>query len=375
MKRKKRKPTTQTSPNNVWILSLALSAILLAILRFVVFDRETSTKNTRRLDEYSAQANTVITSVLKDYHIQEEWISIREDYVNVLIPNHFRFHNFFTDLSDSLHEHKINVLNCSENMQAGTIQVELAKNDKVIKKILLTRSNTLPNIAGYAAIIIDDFGYAYTNTVKGFIFFPYPISLSIIPGLNATDKIKKQAELAQKEYLIHMPMEPLNETINDHGYTILTDQTPGIVRLRIRSACSQLVNAVGMNNHQGSKATADSHVMKLVLEELKSHGKFFVDSRTNSQSVALLVARELDLPAAENDLFLDVEDDKDYVLSQMEKLADIAVSRGKAIAIGHAKPNTLKALKIAIPRLESRGIRFVPISTLILPYHSDSITR
>lgn len=376
MKRVSRKSIKQgTSRYQKWILVLTLSAIVLATLRFFVLNQKANAEKTTQSKKVALKADKIIDLVLKDYHIQEEWITRRQEGIRVLVPREFRFHNFYTDLSYNLHHEKIRVSNCSENLETNTIEIKITKNNKIIKTIFLKESKNLSNIAGYAAIIIDDFGYAYTNTVKEFIFFPYPINLSIIPGLPQTDKIKNETELAQKEYLIHMPMEPLNENVHDHGFTIMTDQTPGIIRLRVRSACSQLPNAKGMNNHQGSKATIDSRVMNIVLDELKFHGKFFIDSRTHSKSIALDVAQKIGLPALGNNLFLDVKNDKDYILAQMEKLADIAALHGKAVAIGHAKANTLKALKIAIPKLESRGIKFVPISDLISLDHLQSITR
>ena len=45
-----------------------------------------------------------------------------------------------------------------------------------------------------------------------------------------------------------------------------------------------------MNNHMGSKATADEAVMTAVLGYLKSHGKLFVDSRTTAGTAAPRIA-------------------------------------------------------------------------------------
>ena len=198
--------------------------------------------------------------------------------------------------------------------------------------------------------------------MKEFILFPKRITLSIIPGLKESTQVAREAQLAQKEVLIHMPMEPLEEKYSDEGFTILTGQDPGIVRLRIRRACSVLPMSVGINNHLGSKATADVDLMRVVMSEIKTTGRFFVDSRTSPESVALSVAKSMKLRAAANQVFLDVEDDEEFISGQLKKLAELATTKGKAIAIGHVRKKTLHVLKSELPALEARGIELVFVS-------------
>src|SRR5690606_41144538 len=56
---------------------------------------------------------------------------------------------------------------------------------------------------------------------------------------------------------------------------------------------SDLPHVSGVNNHMGSKATADPRVVSDVLRAVKEAGLFFLDSRTTADSVVAQVAREL----------------------------------------------------------------------------------
>ena len=105
--------------------------------------------------------------------------------------------------------------------------------------------------------------------------------------------------------------------------------------------------------------------MQTVMNEIKKTDKYFIDSRTSSKSVALQVARNLGLPCAANQIFLDAKNDKNFIIKQFNKLGELAGKKGTAIGIGHVRPLTYEILEKMIPQLESRGIEFVFISDII----------
>jgi len=102
-----------------------------------------------------------------------------------------------------------------------------------------------------------------------------------------------------------------------------------------------------------------------VLEELKRQNKIFIDSRTNSASVAVEAARSLRVPVAVNQVFIDAEDNSDFIRSQLTKMADLAVANGHVVAIGHLRKRTLRILQEMMPRLQTRGIEFVSVTDVI----------
>jgi polysaccharide deacetylase 2 family uncharacterized protein YibQ len=122
-------------------------------------------------------------------------------------------------------------------------------------------------------------------------------------------------------------------------------------------------HAVGLNNHQGSKATADPRLMDAIIGEAKRRGLFYVDSVTG-RSVCADVAREHRIRFGQRAVFLDNSDDPEAIRRQFSLLAAEAAKSGGAIAIGHDRPLTLKVLQQLLPELEKSGYTIVHASEL-----------
>ncbi|MBN1543592.1 divergent polysaccharide deacetylase family protein [candidate division KSB1 bacterium] len=368
MKRQKRARIIPPSakPTRTLVIALAVLAALLLLADFVIWPLVVRRSRSVPTEvQSSSELQALVSELLARYNIRPQWIQENREALQVQIPTKFRFHNFYLDLQRHLETEKATILRCQENGTKSQIKMELAdRNNRTLLIEFVLKSN-LPETAGYAAIIIDDFGYVHNEITRAFISFPQPLTLSIIPGLRESRTIARDAELAQKIYLVHMPMEPLNESYDDFGYTLSVGQDAEVIRLRVRSAFSQLPNAVGLNNHQGSRATADESVMRPLFLELKSLNKFFIDSRTHPSSIGVEMGKKLHVPVAENRLFLDARDDQAFIREQMERLADIASQQGKVIAIGHVRDNTLQVLQEMVPHMQDRGIQFVDVSQLL----------
>jgi len=118
---------------------------------------------------------------------------------------------------------------------------------------------------------------------------------------------------------------------------------------------------VGINNHMGSKFTADRSAMAALLKLIAARKLLFIDSATTANSVAMSSAAELGVPAARRDLFLDNVQEKAAIISQLRDLASMAKKRGRALAIGHPYKETLTALREFGPEL-TREVNVVSIT-------------
>ena len=103
----------------------------------------------------------------------------------------------------------------------------------------------------------------------------------------------------------------------------------------LRKHLNSLQGVVGVNNHQGSRATSDKATMTTVLSELRSQNLFFLDSRTAASSVGNSIAREMGVPTARNDIFLDNSSDVEAIRAQVYKALALADKNGSVIAICH----------------------------------------
>jgi polysaccharide deacetylase 2 family uncharacterized protein YibQ len=122
----------------------------------------------------------------------------------------------------------------------------------------------------------------------------------------------------------------------------------------------------GVNNHQGSLATADERVMRAVLATLGRYDLFFLDSLTSAKSLAYNTARELGVPAARNRVFVDADtEDIEVVEERLRGLVATALRSGSAIGIGHPHLWTLEAIKANKTYIENAGVELVYVSELV----------
>lgn len=214
------------------------------------------------------------------------------------------------------------------------------------------------------AIVIDDLGNN-KDAFKKLLKMEIPFSFSVLPHQEYTRYISKEAKKKRYDLLLHLPMEPENsEKLYGDGF-ILSSMTPNEMLKEFENDLKSVPGAIGVNNHMGSFLTQDRKAMAVVLGEIKRKGLFFVDSRTSSKTVAYDVAKKLGLKSAERNVFLDDIEDEEEVIKQIELLINTAKKNGRAIAIGHPRPETIIALEKMLPALKTDGIEIVPVSRLV----------
>ena len=247
-----------------------------------------------------------------------------------------------------------------------------ASNFAALRKLdLLTRSNEIKNqerteavkdidqdTLGVIVLVIDDFGYRNDNISDGFLNLSIPITCAIIPGHTASKKFAEKAVSYGKEVIIHMPMESENYSPGEDEYKLLTSMTSELLENKLIQALESLPEAIGMNNHQGSKATSDSKTMTVLASVLKDRGKYFIDSRTSSLTIGEKTMISFGVPTARRNIFLDNNNDLDKIEEQMNKLANSAKKNGVAVGLGHARKNTLSILEKVVPGLLDKGFVF-----------------
>jgi len=234
----------------------------------------------------------------------------------------------------------------------------------LIFRILICQSNL--EYKGTICLVIDDFGYAYNQTIDDYFSMEKDFTVAIIPGQLYSESIGKISDSLGFETIIHMPMEPFDyDSLSDKHFILSEHLNANEVEERINLAFLEIPMAVGMNNHQGSKATADLQLMKNVARSLKKRNKFFLDSFTNPESRGFITMRRFGVKTELRQVFLDHIEDTLYIQKQLDSLVQLSHSMDVAIGIGHVKPITLDILKKEIPRLKSDGYNFVPLSKIV----------
>lgn len=213
------------------------------------------------------------------------------------------------------------------------------------------------------AIVIDDVGPAVAHSRRA-IRLPRPVTLAFLPYAQGLGEMAQAAKAHGHEVFLHLPMEPEGEE-NPGPNAILVGLTAGETDRRLAYAFDRLPQAVGVNNHMGSRATANPASMLRVLQEVKRRGLVFVDSRTSPLSVGGALADRLGVPSYTRDVFLDNDPDEGAVRRQLAQVERVARRQGRALAIGHPYPSTLAVLEAWLPAAEAKGLRVVRASELI----------
>ncbi len=213
------------------------------------------------------------------------------------------------------------------------------------------------------ALIIDDCGQ-WVTIERGFIALPIPLTLSVLPHVHAGAAIVQEAAAAGKGVMLHLPMETISGMDPGPG-KITTEMTDEQIVAQVQDDLADVPLAKGVNNHEGSKASADARVMHDVMDVIGKHGDlFFIDSKTSAASIGSQVAAAAGIPTAARDVFLDNRDDVAYSEAQLREAAAIAKRTGSAIAIGHPRQTTLDAVRALIPQFQADGIEFVLAQSL-----------
>jgi polysaccharide deacetylase 2 family uncharacterized protein YibQ len=134
---------------------------------------------------------------------------------------------------------------------------------------------------------------------------------------------------------------------------------------RLRWGLGRAAGFVGINNHMGSKFTADAHSMMPIMEELRARGLVFLDSRTSPSSAGIRLAVAYGVPHAARDVFLDDDQTPAAIAKQLARLEQVARQHGSGIAIGHPHDTTIAALKAWLPLLGEKGFALVPVSVVV----------
>jgi polysaccharide deacetylase 2 family uncharacterized protein YibQ len=215
------------------------------------------------------------------------------------------------------------------------------------------------------AIIIDDMGSSLSEA-RSLAAIKVPLTFAIIPGLRVDKDVAAFAAAQKIETMIHIPMQSKGwpeRRLEKNG--LLVSMADEELQERVSEFVSQFPDAVGVNNHMGSEFTGQEDKMTAVLQILKKNNLFFIDSVTSPESTGVKVAQRLGVKTVRRNVFLDNEQERGYILGQLNQAIKLAKKNGSAVAIGHPHPATIAALTAALPGMAGQGVTLVSASHLV----------
>ena len=209
------------------------------------------------------------------------------------------------------------------------------------------------------SVVIDDVGRT-PGYLRALLELPIDLTFAVLP--DAPHRVVSIAALRAKRrtYLLHLPLAPEDAAqLADEKY-VISDETHA-VRYFDRHV-GRVPGLIGVNTHMGSAATADPDIVRALAHAAGDHKLWILDSRTTADTQVCAVARENGVSCLERDVFLDDPQDPVTVDYRLQEAAKLARDRGWAIAIGHPRQETVRALR----SLAQHGadVELVPLSVL-----------
>ncbi|EDP6893890.1 divergent polysaccharide deacetylase family protein [Campylobacter lari] len=204
------------------------------------------------------------------------------------------------------------------------------------KTQILVQKNSKPRLA----IIIDDMAsHTHVDMLK-------KTNLKLIPSFFPPDKRHPYTAEFAKDFdffMVHLPLAAIKYDKAELNTLHPSDDMQKISK-RVAFVKEQFPKVKFINNHTGSLFTANKQAMEKLFSAFKQNDFIFVDSRTIGNSKAKNLVSHFEQPYIARDVFLDNEDDIAYIKNQLKQAVEEAKKKGFAIAIGHPREKTFKAL-------------------------------
>ncbi|WP_341960621.1 divergent polysaccharide deacetylase family protein [Pseudomonas sp. RC10] len=216
-----------------------------------------------------------------------------------------------------------------------------------------------PAKVAYLSLIIDDLGQSAEKDSRA-LALPGPVTVAIMPDTPHATDFARQAHKAGRTVMLHMPMDPATGPYAWHPDLPLPE-----LEARLNAALLKVPYAAGINNHEGSRMTAEPVAMAWLVGELQRRHLFLVDSRTSAKTVAAAEAQKIGLASVSRDVFLDDTRTSEAIYGQLQTAIKLAHKQGSAIMIGHPYPVTMDVLERELPKLKAQGIEWVELRHMI----------
>ena len=289
-----------------------------------LFEEKFNLNEENKFEEYTNELEKVIEDKLE-----------REDFIN-------KENEIIQKKVEEIKEEKAKELNAKKETKE---QNKNKEKEKIDEKSIITNKDSFtydkkskPKIA----IVIDDVSSQAQK--DAILAMGYKITMAFFPP---TSGHPDSARIAQNLpfYMIHFPMQASPKFKSPETHTLNITDSYETIENRVKQLRDWYPNAVYTNNHTGSVFTENEEAMDKLFRALKRYNFIFVDSRTSGKSVAKKYAQKYNMPYIVRNIFIDNEENYQYIQNQLKQAIEIAKKQGYAIAIGHPHSVTLKVLR------------------------------
>ena len=117
------------------------------------------------------------------------------------------------------------------------------------------------------AIIIDDLGYD-RSAADAVLALGFPLTVSVLPHLPLSSELAEEAQRRGDQVMLHLPMESEADGAKPEDIELRVGMSAAQVDATLAGMLETVPYAAGVNNHQGSRATADPALMQALMPAL-----------------------------------------------------------------------------------------------------------
>lgn len=195
---------------------------------------------------------------------------------------------------------------------------------------------------------------------------PADVTLAIAPYADDAEMWAAAARGGGREILMTVPTRSHAFPFRDPGPAALQASAAAsgdddrLIRLMARFG-----GYVGVFNPFGQRLEATEESLRPIAGILGERGLSYVGGVGAGETALPALARDLRLPVAAGDLWIDATPAAESIGEALARLEDIARQRGVAVGMGRPLPLTIDRVAEWAKELEERGVVLVPISGVV----------
>ena len=221
----------------------------------------------------------------------------------------------------------------------------------------------LPQIA----LVIGGMGISQTGTQNAIEVLPEDITLAFAPYGASLQRWVEKARGEGHEIILQIPLEPIGYPDENPGeHTLLVSSDRQGAQQDLHWVLSRMTSYAGVMNYMGARFTSEDRALMPLIGEIGERGLYYLDDASSPDSRAAAVGEALAVPVVTADLVIDRDRSPTAIEDQLAALESLARSRGLAVGVGSAFPDTIGTVAAWARSARERGVALVPASAAAL---------
>lgn len=216
------------------------------------------------------------------------------------------------------------------------------------------------------SVVVGDMGLSRVATDAALHRLPPNVTFAFDGYSDSLQAWLDRARQEGHETLLSIPMEPYDYPRSDPGPDSLLTTLPDLDNTqRLLKFLGKAVGYTGITTQSGSRFSADTEKLSVVIRELKKRGLMIFDTRLSRNSVIGNVAEEMRVPVAIKSRTIDTDPTPEAIDEALMSIEKTARVDGSVVIMASPLPVTLDRLSLWAEGLADRGFVLAPLSAVV----------